>query len=83
MTPVGFEIDRRCLFFLYNSFLLTLLIQRSMFLSADIIQINVLIQQNHQSSTARFFLPLFVKEIETYGKKNRHLLVLYVFFPSL
>ena len=39
-----------------------------MFLSADIIQINVLIQQNHQSSTARFFLPLFVKEIETYGE---------------
>ena len=51
-----------------------------MFLSADIIQINVLIQQNHQSSTARFFLPLFVKEIETYGKRNRHLLVGYVFF---
>lgn len=25
-------------------------------------------------------LPLFVKEIETYEKKNRHLLVLYVFF---
>ena len=44
------------------------------------LQINVLIQQNHQSSTARFFLPLFVKEIETYGKRNRHLLVLYVFF---
>lgn len=66
--------------FLYNRFLLTLLIQRSMFLSADIIQINVLIQQNHQSSTVRFFLPLFVKEIETYEKKNRHLLVLYVFF---
>lgn len=35
---------------------------------------------NHQSSTARFFLLIFVKEIETYGKRNRHLLVLYVFF---
>lgn len=45
MTPVGFEIDRRCLFFLYNSFLLTLLIQRSMFLSADIIQISIVLQQ--------------------------------------
>ena len=41
---------------------------------------NNCVTTNHQSSTARFFLLIFVKEIETYGKRNRHLLVLYVFF---